>query len=310
LPVDPQVQNVLDAMAAAGAPPPSQQRPEEVRAAYRMMIGLGAESTAAVEVADRVAPGPAGPVPVRVYTPEGGSGPFPTLLWFHGGGFVIGDLDTADGAARRLCAGVGAVVVSVDYRLAPEHPAPAAVDDCWAVTLWVAANPGEVGADPDRIAVGGDSAGGNIAALVALRAREAATPKLVHQLLVYPYVDLAHSLPSVDENGTGYLLDKDTLEWFAGNYLDGTDVEPTDPLISPLYVASLEGVAPATVITAEFDPLRDEGEAYARRLADAGVPVEVTRYDGMVHGFFSMDLVTPTAATAVTAAVEALRAAF
>jgi acetyl esterase len=308
LPVDPQIQQMLDAMAAMDAPPASQSTPEQVRESFRTLVAFGGPP-AEVEVADRVAPGPAGPVPVRVYTPEG-TGPFPTLLWFHGGGYVIGDLDTADSAARGLCTGAGAVVVSVDYRLAPEHKAPAAVDDCWAATLWVAANPGEVGADPDRIAVGGDSAGGGIAALVALRAREAGTPRLVHQLLVYPYVDLAGTSPSVDENGTGYFLDKDTLEWFAAHYTDGSPYGLADPMVSPLYAESLEGLAPATVMTAEYDPLRDEGEAYAKRLVDAGVPVELIRYDGMIHGFFQLALVTPVADEALKAGADALRSAF
>jgi len=308
LPVDPQIQQMLDAMAAMESVPASASTPEQVRELFRGLIAFGGPS-AEVEVADRVAPGPAGPVPVRVYTPEG-TGPFPTLMWFHGGGYVIGDLDTADSAARSLCEAAGAVVVSVDYRLAPEHKAPAAVDDCWAATLWVAANPGEVGADPDRIAVGGDSAGGGIAALVALRAREAGTPKLVHQLLVYPYVDLAGTSPSMEENGTGYFLDKDTLEWFAAHYVDGSPYGLTDPLVSPLYAESLEGLAPATVLTAEYDPLRDEGEAYAKRLVDAGVPVELIRYDSMIHGFFQLAMVTPVAAEALKAGAEALRSSF
>jgi acetyl esterase len=219
---------------------------------------------------------------------------------------VIGDLDTADGMARTLCNRSGAVVVSVDYRLAPEHRFPAAADDCLAATRWVAEHSAELDVDPSRLAVGGDSAGGNLAAVVALRCRDEGGPALRHQLLLYPVTDCTATQPSHDENAEGYLLTHATMVWFIDHYLG--DGDQKDPLASPLFADDLSGLAPATVITTELDPLRDEGEAFAARLRDAGVPISATRYDGQIHGFASMLGVLDDAGKVLDEVGAALRA--
>lgn len=302
--LDPQAKSLLDALAEADGPPILEAEPEEVRQA---MAALGALSVpeAVREVVDRSVPGPDGEIPVRVYTPDIASEvPNPGLVWYHGGGFVIGDLDTTDGVCRALCNRAGVVVVSVDYRLAPEHPFPAAVDDAIAAFDWVRAEAAHLGVDPDRIAVGGDSAGGNLTAVVAQARRD----QVVFQLLVYPAVDLTMSYPSIDENAEGYLLTKDHMVWFTNHYL-GEGVDRRDPRVSPLFADDLTGLPPAFVITAEYDPLRDEGEAYGERLADAEVDVGVRRYDGMIHAFFQLNGVIDAADGALDDAVEHLRRA-
>jgi acetyl esterase len=302
VPLDPALKTILDQLEQAGGPALNEVSPTEAREMMKTLAMLEGEPEPVARVEDKTIAG----VPVRVYAPDGG--PHPILVWYHGGGFVIGDLDTTDGVVRKLANKANAVVVSVDYRLAPEAPAPAAVDDSWAVLEWVAANGAELGGDPSRIAVGGDSAGGNISAVVAIRAKDAGIP-LRHQLLVYPVTDLTASFPSIDENGEGYLLTKDSMIWFTDHYLSG-GVDPKDPQVSPYFVDDLSGVAPAHVLTAEFDPLRDEGEAYAERLKDAGVPVEAKRYDGMIHGFYGLGSITPVANEAIEASAAGLRAAF
>lgn len=284
--------------------------PDAMRVLMSMLSAPAAEPEPVGSVEDRTVPGPAGPVPVRVYRPDA-PGPAPILVWYHGGGWVIGDLDTTDSSARSFCAQAGAVVVSVDYRLAPEHPFPAGPDDAWAALRWVAEHADEVGGDPARLAVGGDSAGGNLAALVALRARDEGGPSLCHQLLVYPGTDLTMGHPSIEENGEGYFLSKASMEWFTDHYL-GADHEHGDPTsgeVSPLFARDLAGVAPAQVLTAEFDPLRDEGAAYAARLAEAGVPVELVEHPGLVHGFLGFVELSPDARTATEAAAARLREA-
>jgi acetyl esterase len=229
------------------------------------------------------------------------------MAFFHGGGFVIGDIETHDDQARLLCRDVGMVVVSVDYRLAPEHPFPAGFEDCLAATRWVGEHVDALGGDPDRIVVGGDSAGANFAATVALAARETG-PKLAAQLLIYPGVDFVHEAeyPSREENAEGYLLTAEDMLWFRENYLpEGTDL--SDPRASPIRAADLSGAPPAVIGTAEFDPLRDEGEAYAKALADAGVEVRLQRYDGMIHGFYGLGVHSAAAAAAVTDLNTSLR---
>jgi acetyl esterase len=244
-----------------------------------------------------------------VYRPTGaGAAPLPILVWYHGGGWVIGDLDTADTTCRKLANRSGALVVSVDYRLAPEHPAPAPAEDCWAALCWVAGAATQLGGDPSRLAVGGDSAGGNLSALLAVRARDSGGPVLRYQLLVYPATDLTMSYPSHVENGDGYMLTKEATAWFLGHYLGPND-DPKHPSLSPHHSDDLSGVAPAFILTAEFDPLRDEGEAYAARLRESGVAVDLRRYDGMIHGFFQMGGVTPVADSAVSDAASRVRAA-
>ena len=306
MPLNPQVKGLLDAMAAAEAPPMTELPPEAAREMYRAMASI--EARVDVEgVDDRSVSGPHGDVPVRIYTPaeaaDAGRG---VLLWIHGGGWVIGDIDTADPTARLLAQGSGCVVVSVDYRLSPEHRAPVALDDCWAVLGWVVDHAGELGVDPTRIAVGGDSAGGNLSALLAIRARDAGGPAICFQLLVYPVTDLTRSHASYEENAEGYMLTRDVMGWFIDHHL-GDGIDPKDPRVSPFHVDSLEGLPKALVITAEYDPLRDEGEAYAARLGDAGVEVEAVRYDGQIHGFFAMATMVDDGRAAVDRAAAALR---
>lgn len=307
MPLDPQAKAILDAMNAAPPIDTKTLEPAAMRLMYDNMLPPS-EPVAVAAVRDRKLPGTAGEIPIRIYTPEGRA-PFPVLAWFHGGGFVIGGLASHDGVCRELCVESGCLVVSVDYRLAPEHRFPAAPDDCYAATRWLAEHGAEIGADPTRIAVGGDSAGGNLAAVVALMARDRGGPNLRHQLLVYPVTDHSFETRSYGENAEGYMLTRDMMQWFWGHYLTDAS-QGRNPLASPLRAKSLEGLPPATVITAEFDPLRDEGEAFAERLIAAGVRTHLTRYDGVFHGFFSMANVIDRGRRAVEQAARALRQAF
>ncbi len=301
MPLDPVLATVLDLMAASGSPSLASGTPEAARAGFRAMtVGMRAPGSLAEvgSVEDGVVDGPAGPVPVRTYRP-GTGGPHPTVVFLHGGGFVIGDLDTHDDHARLLCRDVDAVVVSVDYRLAPETPFPGGYDDCLAVYRWVVEHAADLGGDVSRLAVAGDSAGGNLAAAVALAARDAGSP-LRAQLLLYPSVDLVEGDDhgSRVENATGYLLTAEDMRWFGDHYLSDV-AQAEDPRASVLKAPDLSGVAPAVVAVAEFDPLRDEGEAYASALEAAGVPVVRRRYDGLVHGFFGLGPISPACAAAV-----------
>jgi acetyl esterase len=248
-----------------------------------------------------------GGVPAVVYTPYG-EPPFPVLVWIHGGGWVIGGPQHYHAVCRDLAAAAGCVVVSIDYRLAPEHPAPAAVDDCVAAVGWVLDHADELGADPALVAVGGDSAGGNLSALVAQRFGR----RLVHQLLVYPATDLSMRSPSIDENGEGYFLTKDAMVWFVGHYLGGSGIDACDARVSPMAAPDevVSATPPALVVTAEFDPLRDEGEAYAARLSSLGVPTTVRRFDGMIHAFYGMQLALPASVEAIQLSADHLLAAF
>jgi acetyl esterase/lipase len=307
--VTPEVRFLLDAIAALGSPPIEEQTPEQVREAYGQFSALANRAQMA-SVTDRTFPGPAGDVPVRVYVPTSDPGPRPVLVYFHGGGWVIGDLESHDATVRALAAASGVTVVAVDYRLAPEHPFPAAVDDCQAAVRWVAepSTTAELGVDPDRMAVGGDSAGGNLAAVAAQQLRDTG-PALRFQLLVYPATEMHLSHPSIDENADGYFLTKADMAWFRDHYCPREDWN--DPRMSPLLAHddAVRDVAPALVITAEFDPLRDEGEAYAAKLQAAGVDAKVSRYDSVIHGFFSMSDMVPEGKAAIDEAAEALRAA-
>jgi len=309
MPLDPQAKLVLDAVNAAPPLDTATLEPAAMRALYQAMNPkTGQPAVAAVE--DRTCPGPAGDIPIRVFLPDSpDDGALPGLVYFHGGGFVIGGLDTHEDICRELAAGAGCVVVSVDYRLAPEAPFPAAPDDCLAATEHIASNAASFGIDPTRLAVGGDSAGGNLATVVARRARDGGGPVLVHQLLIYPVTDYAFDTPSYRENAEGYLLTADTMRWFFGHYLT-SPADGDSPDASPLRTPDLAGLPPATVLTAEFDPLRDEGEAYAQRLIEAGVKTTVARYDGMFHGFFAMPAQLDRARAATVQACDALRAAF
>src|SRR5262245_34428066 len=259
-------------------------------------------------VKDLEIPGPAGRIPVRVYRPVP-QGELPLLVYFHGGGWAICSLETHDATCRELANGAGCAVVSVDYRLAPEHRFPAAPEDCYAALGWVAGNAAAIGADASRIAVGGDSAGGNLSAVVARLARDRRGPRLCHQLMIYPVTDYAFDTPSYRQNAEGPLLTREAMRAFWKLYL-AREEDGRSPYASPLRAADLASLPPAHVITAEYDPLRDEGEAYARRLEAAGVPVSVRRYDGMVHGFFGFSAMIDCARDAVGDVVRELQRAF
>ncbi len=305
MPLDPQAQAVMEAVAALGLPPNHTVSPQEARANGKARARAPGPEVARVE--DRNIPGPDGEVPVRIYTPEG-SGPFPVLVWFHGGGWVVGDLESADGVSRHLTVGSGFVVVSVDYRLAPETKFPGPAEDCYAATQWVAQNAASINADAGKIAVGGDSAGGNLAAAVSLMARDRGGLSVGFQLLVYPVTDRDFSTVSYSQNGDDYQLTRDGMIWFWDHYL-ANDADAANPYAAPLRAQDLGGLPPALVITAEYDPLRDEGEAFAHRLEAAGVPTACTRYDGVIHGFFGMFAAVDKGKQAIDQASAALCAA-
>jgi len=308
MPLDPEAKMLLEQMTAV-VRPFDELSVEEARAAIVTLSAAAGEGEAVARVETRAVPGPRGEIPVRVYAPEGRA-PFPALVYFHGGGWVIGNLETHDGLCRHLANAAGALVVSVDYRLAPEHPFPAPGEDAYTATRWVAANAGALGGDARRIAVGGDSAGGNLAAVVSLMARDRGGPPLVFQLLVYPVTDApSANTASYRENAEGYFLTARMMRWFWNHYC-GKNPDLYDPYLCPLRAKSLKDLPPALVVTAEFDPLRDEGEAYGARLREAGNQVLVKRYPGMIHGFFGMGTLLTQARTATKEAASALRAAF
>ena len=307
MPLDPQARALLDRFNVGALPELSTLEPAVMRQMYAAM-----PQPASVEPVARVEelgiPGPKREIPVRIYTPEG-SGPFPALVFFHGGCFVFGGLETHDGTCRALTNAAGSIVIAVDYALAPEAKFPAAPEECYAALRWIADAANELNVDPSHLAVGGDSAGGNLAAVVALMARERGGPGLVHQLLVYPVTNHAFDTGSYAENASGYLLTRDMMIWAWEHYL-AVEADGQNPLASPLRAGDLSGLPPAFIITAEFDPLRDEGEAYAARLREAGVRARCTRYDGMFHGFFSMGEGIDKAKGAMAEAGRELRAAF
>ena len=305
MPLAPAARTMIDQLEAGGGPALWEMSVDDARSLSAVM-GAMDQPPEVAKVEDRMIPGPAGDLPVRIYTPDAPS-PRPVVAFFHGGGFVICSVETHDGLARRLANALGAVVVSVEYRLAPEARCPAAAEDCYAATQWVHEHAAELGADPGRLTVAGDSAGGNLAAVVSLMAREQGGPPITSQVLVYPVIDAACDTPSYVENGEGYFLEASGMRWFWDHYL-GPDGDGTHHHASPNRAGDLSGLPPAVVITAEFDPLRDEGEAYGERLRDGGVPVTVSRYDGMIHGFFGMTAVLDAARAAMDEAVAALRA--
>lgn len=305
MPVDPGLSVVLEQLAQNDGPKFHELSPEDARSFYEQMQ-MPAEEIALASVLDRVVPGPAGDIPVRIYKPDG-EATLPVLVYLHGGGWVIGSIETHDGSCRELASKVGCAVISVDYRLAPEHPYPAAADDCYAVTEWVAEHGYELGVDGSRLAIGGDSAGGNLSAVVALMARDRGAPQIAFQLLIYPVTDSDFERGSYIENASGYLLEADSMKWFWNHYVPDLE-RRQEAYCAPLH-ADLTGLPPALVQTAEMDPLRDEGEAYGQRLKAAGVAVTTTRYDGMIHGFFGMGVLVQGARDAVSEAVAALREA-
>ena len=286
VPLDPRLQAMRDQRERDNVPPLYSMSLAAARTADLASIrDSGGEPEPVHEVTSLSIPGPGGDLALRVYRPAS-QRPLPALLYFFGGGWVLGSIDTADGVSRALANASGALVVVPGYRLAPEHPFPAAVDDCYAALCWVAGHSAEIGADPSRLAVGGDSAGGNLAAAATLLAR-ADGLALAGQLLVYPNTDQLADDERDDDADDPFLFNRRSVAWYRQHYLRGPG-DAASPLASPLRAESLTGLPPALVITAEYDPLRDQGEAYARRLADDGVPVDLSRYPGMAHGFFTM----------------------
>ena len=313
-PLDEATRGVLDFLNNSDEPRMFEVSPERARGMMEAMVHLIDEPGPEVaEVLDRSFAGPAGEVPVRIYRPEGPDSQRPPLLvFFHGGGFVIGSLRTHDTQCRYLCKHAGVVVVSVDYRLAPEHPHPAAVDDCKAALRWAVENAEELGADATRLAVCGDSAGGNLAAVICQEARRESAPDIAFQLLWYPSVapKTADTFEqgSMKEFAEGYFLDRPTMEWFYGHYIpDGVDA--TAPRVAPLQAEDLSGLPPAFIVTAGYDPLRDGGQAYAKRLEEAGGAVEHRCYQSTIHGFINMTKAIPVATEALAESAAKLKAA-
>lgn len=307
MPLDPAARLFLDQLEATGAPPLERMTPADARLMVDALFTMQGDGPPLARVEDRTVPGPAGPITVRIYTPEDAL-PLPGLVHLHGGGWVVGSLAAYDATCRLLAARTPAVVVGVDYRLAPEHRFPAAVEDVFAATQWVAAHADALGIAPGRLAVGGDSAGGNLSAVVALLARDRGGPPLALQALVYPATDARCDTPSYRENREGYFLTRAGMDWFWGHYLrDPADRD--EPRVSPLRARDLGGLPPALVQIAEYDPLRDEGDAYAARLRAAGVPVTLTRYPGMIHSFVGLRAVFPQAMRALDEIAAALRTA-
>ncbi|MBR7835538.1 alpha/beta hydrolase [Actinospica durhamensis] len=305
----PQIQAMRERRAESGAPALYTLSLAEARAADLASIRAdGGASAPVYAVEDQTMPGPDGDLPIRIYRPRAHS-PLPVLLYYFGGGWTLGSIDTADGVCRRLANAADCLVVTVGYRLAPERPFPAAVHDCHAALRWVVEHADALGADPDRVAVGGDSAGGNLAAAVTLLARAEGGPALVGQLLVYPNTDQLADDASLRENDDPWLFNRRSVAWYARHYLP-TPADAANPLASPLRAPDLSKLPPALVITAEHDPLRDQGEAYARRLGEAGVAVELNRFPGMVHGFFTMTGTVDAARAALEQAAGQLRTWF
>jgi acetyl esterase len=313
MPVDPNVKLMLDAMASANMNPFEDNILAKSAADLRTALSANRVPAPEVPIArfeDRIMVAADGvSVPVRVYWPSTDDAKRPAIVYYHGGGWVIGGLDTHDGSARALANSTDAIVVFIDYRLAPEAQFPTPAEDCYDGLLWTVEHADELVIDVTRLAVAGDSAGGNLAAVVALMARDRQGPALRYQLLVYPCTDMDPSRwPSMSENKNGYFLTTDSMVWFYDQYVPNA-ADRTNPYASPIYSSDLSNLPPAFVITAEFDPLRDEGEAYGKALAAAGVATEIERYDGMIHGFFGMTAMFEQSRTAHAVAAAKVKAA-
>ncbi|MFZ0043516.1 MAG: alpha/beta hydrolase [Solirubrobacteraceae bacterium] len=306
----PEVQLSLAMLERRGDPPLETLAPEDARLARRQLAAVYQGEPLPVGSVDELNIGPDGALPARHYAPAEAGGPHPLLVFYHGGGFTFGDLVTHDGVCRMLCRHSGAHVLAVDYRLAPEHPFPAAVEDARAALHWAFANAAELGADPERIGVGGDSAGGNLAAVVAQLAAHDGGPAPVLQLLIYPVTDFTTRRRSRELFGEGFLLTNSEMDWFEANYFGTDPTRARDPRASPLLTDDLSGLAPALVFTAAFDPLRDEGEEYARALKRAGTPATLRRFPGFIHAFVSAAGVSRKQRDAVIEIAGATRGAF
>ena len=298
----PEAQALLTLIEERGIPPTHTLSPVEARALYRERRGFTQPAAPAVgELRDLAAEGPHGPIPLRLYRPlhPGTDAPLPVLVYFHGGGWVIGDLDTHDTLCRQLANGSGCAIVAVDYRMGPEHRFPTAVDDCIAATAWVRREAESLRLDPDRLAVGGDSAGGNLAAVISIAARDAGDVAIRYQLLIYPATDMRRGHPSHTENGNGYLLTTETIGYYHDHYI-ADPAHDLDWRASPLLHPDLSRLPPALVLTAGFDPLRDEGFDYANRLVAAGNRATYVCFERQIHGFITMGKVIDEANAAVT----------
>jgi acetyl esterase len=311
MPLHPQCKAILEGIAASGARPFEELSVAEARAQFNAgaerRIALAGPAQEIVRVEDRFIPGRERSTPIRVYWPSNDRN-LPALVYFHGGGFVLGGLDTVDRTCRALANAAQCIVVSVDYGLAPEHKFPKPAEEAYQAVKYVASHEHQLGTDPNRIAIGGDSAGGNLAAVVALMSRDRGGPRITFQLLIYPMTDYDDDRPSLHEND-GILISVQGIRWFWTNYLDREE-DGQNPYVSPLKAKSFSGLPPAMVISAEFDPLRDQGEAYAQKLAEAGVPVSLKRYDGAPHAFFHWSGATDAGKAAVADATDALRNVF
>jgi acetyl esterase len=308
--LDPQARKLLDLLASGKSPSFEAVGAKVARKMHASLVRMLAGEAAPVETErDFEIPGPAHVIPVRLYATASGGEASPVLVYFHGGGNVVGDLEMADAACRALAREAACVVLSVDYRLAPEHPYPAALDDAYAAVEWVAAHATEIGADAARIAVAGDSAGGMLSALVCRLARDRAGPSIVFQALIYSAGDVERDYPSMREYAEGYLISVETIRWFRSQYFGGTP-PANDRYAWPLRATTLAALPPALVITAGFDPLQDSGRAYGERLEADGVPVRFLHYDGMVHGFFMYPNYFDRAREAISEVASSLRSAF
>jgi acetyl esterase len=306
--LDPKLKEILDGLDPTDEEPVEEMDPVRARAIWKEEMAAVAGTPLPVKaVSERAVPGPGGPLTMRLYEPDGaGAGPLPILVYYHGGGWIRGDLDTHDDVCRYLCHHAGCLVASIDYRLSPEHQFPDPLEDCYAATRWIATNTTSLNADPARMAIGGDSAGGNFACGVSLMARDQDGPKITFQLLIYPVTDLASETESKRLYSSGYLLN--SMPFYIASYIGGAD--RTAPLASPLRAPDHSGLPPAFVLTAGFDPLRDEGDAYAERLRAAGVPTEHRCYESMIHGFVSITGLIESAEAGLADSAAALRAAF
>ncbi len=304
MPVDNDTQAVLDLLTKLGAPEFSALSVEQARSVS--LAPPPAVPTAVHRIENRDVQGTQCAIPIRIYYPEPSTATRGALVYFHGGGWVIGSLDSHDETCRRLCVGSGSMVISVGYRLAPETRYPGPMIDCYDVTAWAAREAKNLGIDSGRIAVGGDSAGGNLAAAVALRARDLNGPSICFQLLIYPVTDANFTTESYTANANGYFLTRSAMQWFWDHYVP-TTAGRKEAYAAPAQAKDLKGLPPALVLTAEFDPLRDEGEAYAHAMQAAGVEVSLTRYDGVVHGFFGMHATIAKAGLATAQAAKALK---
>ena len=306
MPLDPQAKSILKALEALNEPPVTTVSPAVSRIHFESRKRESGPSIS--KISEYLIPSTNGGIQTRIYTPEG-QGPFPILVWFHGGGWVLGNLNTTESECRNLTNLAKCVVVSVDYRLAPESKFPAAAEDCYTATKWISDHPTSFNVDAQRMAIGGASSGGNLAAVVTLMSRDRNGPKLLHQLLVVPVTDYDFNTESYIQNESGYGLTREAMIWYWRQYLN-SEADSHNPYAVPMREKDLSGLPNATIITAEFDPLRDEAEAYAKRLEEAGTKTTCARYDGMIHGFFGMSESINKTRDAIKQAADELKNSF